>query len=260
MGATRSAWNNRRGGASGVFGSSSAHAGVYGSSGSTGVIGDARTGQTGVEGVGSWAGVYGHVDYANPNADGAGVFGAAAVDIGNWESYTGRAGVFVGPVDVIGDLTVTGNQVVWGTKSAAAKHSDGTHRLLYCVESPESVFEDFGEARLVKGRAKLRLDRDFAALADMRHYHVFVTPYGDCNGLYVCNRNRNSFEVREQGGGTSAVRFSYRVVAKRKHVTVKRFQKITAPKRPKIPPPLAPPEADLGALGKAASGAAKRRR
>jgi hypothetical protein len=244
----------------GVFGSSSSHTGVYGSSRTTGVIGDGRAGQTGVEGVGSWAGVYGHVDFSNPNADGAGVFGAAAVDVDNWESYTGRAGVFVGPVDVMGDLTVTGNQVVWGTKSAAAKHTDGTHRLLYCVESPESQFEDFGEARLVKGRAKIRLDRDFAAVADTRHYHVFLTPYGDSNGLYVFNRNRNGFEVREQGGGTSAVRFSYRVVAKRKHVTLKRFQRITLPKKPKIPTPLVRPEMDLGTLGTRRSSSAKSKR
>lgn len=219
----------------GVLGSSHAHAGVYGNSGTTGVIGDGRAGQTGVEGVGSWAGVYGHVDFHNPNPDGAGVFGAAAVDVDNWESYTGRAGVFVGPVDVMGDVTVTGNWVAWGTKSAAAKHSDGTHRLLYCIESPENQFEDFGEAKLVRGRAKVRLDRDFAAVADTRRYHVFLTPYGDSNGLYVSSRNRNGFEVREQGGGTSGVRFSYRVVAKRKHVTVKRFQKIAPPKKPKLP-------------------------
>jgi hypothetical protein len=248
------------GNAVGVLGFADSQAGVYGSSRTTGVVGDGRTGQTGVEGVGSWAGVYGHVDFGNPNAGGAGVFGAAAVDLDNWESYTGRAGVFVGPVDVMGDLTVTGNQVVWGTKSAAAKHTDGTHRLLYCVESPESQFEDFGEARLVKGRAKIRFDRDFAAVADTRHYHVFLTPYGDSNGLYVFNRNRNGFEVREQGGGTSAVRFSYRVVAKRKHVTVKRFQKITLPKKPKIPTPLVRPEMDLGTLGTRASGSANSKR
>ncbi len=232
----------------GVLGSSSSHTGVYGSSRTTGVIGDGRAGQTGVEGVGSWAGVYGHVDYGNPNPDGAGVFGAAAVDTDDWESYTGRAGVFVGPVDVIGDLTVTGNQVVWGTKSAAARHTDGTHRLLYCVESPESQFEDFGEARLAKGRAKVKLDRDFAAVADTRHYHVFLTAYGDSNGLYVANRTTQGFEVREQGGGTSGVRFSYRIVAKRKHVTTRRFQKVKPPKRPKIPASMARPDIDLDSL------------
>jgi hypothetical protein len=229
----------------GVLGTARAHAGVFGSSGTTGVIGDGTAGQTGVEGVGSWAGVYGHVDFKNPNADGAGVFGAAAIDLGHPENTVGRAGVFVGPVDVIGDLTVTGNQVVWGTKSAAARHTDGTHRLLYCVESPESQFEDFGEAKLVKGRAQVRLDRDFAAVADTRHYHVFLTPYGDSNGLYVSNRNRQSFQVREQGGGTSGLRFSYRIVAKRRNVAAKRFQKVTRPKVPKLPASLPQPSVDV---------------
>jgi hypothetical protein len=244
----------------GVFGTANASAGVFGSSGTTGVVGDGTAGQTGVEGIGSWAGVYGHVDYKNPNPDGAGVFGAAAVNVPDWESYTGRAGVFVGPVDVIGNLTVTGDQVVWGTKSAAAKHTDGTHRLLYCVESPESQFEDFGEARLVRGRAKIRLDRDFAAVADTRQYHVFITPYGDSNGLYVSGRNRNGFDVREQGGGTSSLRFSYRIVAKRRDVAVKRFRKVARPVRPKMPSELKRPEMDLKTFGADAGKSTKRRR
>ncbi len=232
----------------GVFGSSSAHCGVYGWSQTTGVIGDGKSGQCGVEGFGNSYGVYGHVNYSNPNPDGIGVFGVAGIDLDNLDSYTGRAGVFVGPVEVHADLTVLGNQVVWGTKSAAAKHTDGSYRLLYCVESAESQFEDFGEARLSKGRAKVRLDRDFAAVADTRHYHVFLTAYGDSNGLYVANRTAQGFEVREQGGGTSGVRFSYRVVAKRKHVTTKRFQKIKMPTKPKLPASMAPPETDVESL------------
>jgi len=228
----------------GVLGHADA-AGVYGRSRTTGVIGDGNAGQCGVEGFGNLYGVYGHVNYANPNPEGAGVFGAAAIDLANPDNPVGRAGAFVGPVDVIGNLTVTGNQVVWGTKSAAAKHADGSHRLLYCLESPESQFEEFGEARLVKGSAEVRLDRDFAAVADTRHYHVFLTPYGDSKGLYVSGRNRHGFKVREQGGGTSGLRFSYRVVAKRKNVAGKRFQKVTLPKKPKIPALSVPPKIEM---------------
>ena len=240
----------------GVFGNSNAHAGVYGSSGTTGVIGNGNAGQCGVEGFGNSYGVYGHVNYANPNADGIGVFGAAAITLGDPDNPVGRAGAFVGPVDVIGNLTVTGNLVVWGTgKAAAARHTDGTHRLLYCTESPESQFEDFGEAKLVKGRAQVRLDRDFAAVADMRHYHVFLTPYGDSKGLYVSGRNRQSFQVREQGSGASSLGFSYRIVARRKDATTKRFQKVTAPKIPKIAKPPARPEIDVKSL----TGRRKRR-
>ena len=91
-------------------------------------------------------------------------------------------------------------------------------------------------------------DRDFAAVADTRHYHVFLTAYGDSNGLYVTNRNAQGFEVREQGGGTSGVSFAYRVVAKRKHVTTKRFQKIKKPARPKLPASMVAPETDVESL------------
>jgi hypothetical protein len=243
----------------GVLGSADA-VGVFGRSRTTGVVGDASAGQHGVEGVGSLAGVYGHVDFANPNPDGAGVLGAAAADLQDLDKYTGRAGVFVGPVDVIGKLTVTGDQVVWGAKSAAAKHTDGSHRLLYCVESPESQFEDFGEARLVGGAANVKLDRDFAAVADLSQYHVFLTPYGDSNGLYVANRSRSGFQVREQGGGKSSVAFSYRVVAKRRHVATKRFQKVTPPNRPKLATAVDHLETASGALGASGSRSRKQKR
>jgi hypothetical protein len=237
----------------GVLGTATAHAGVYGAA-PIGVVGDGSGGWVGVEGIsGSQYGVYGHVDYKSPSDSMVGVFGAAAVDLGGGNPV-GRAGVFVGPVDIVdGDLRLDGNLVLWGTKSVAAKHTDGTHRLLYCVESPESQFEDFGEAQLVKGAAKVKLDRDFAGVADTRHYHVFLTPYGDSKGLYVSARSRNGFVVREQGGGKSRLRFSYRVVAKRKHVATKRFQKVTRPKTPKLPTSLQRPDIDIQS-GKAAAG------
>jgi hypothetical protein len=98
---------------------------------------------------------------------------------------------------------------------------------------------------LVKGKAEVRLDRDFIAVADTRHYHVFLTPYGDSNGLYVVTRRATGFQVREQGGGKATLAFSYRIVAKRKHAVTKRFSKTSAPKKPKLPVDLAPPQVDL---------------
>jgi hypothetical protein len=56
---------------------------------------------------------------------------------------------------------------------------------------------------------------------------VFLTPEGDCQGLYVKSKGPKSFEVRELQEGTSGVRFSYRIVGKRKDITAhKRFGKI----------------------------------
>jgi hypothetical protein len=60
-------------------------------------------------------------------------------------------------------------------------------------------------------------------------YHVFLTPCGDSNGLYVTRRSATGFEVREQKKGTSSLRFSYRVVAKRKDIAGKRLAKVMLP-------------------------------
>ncbi len=108
------------------------------------------------------------------------------------------------------------------------------------MESPESWFEDFGEGKLVNGKAEVKLDPDFAAVVKTKHYHVFVTPYGDSHGLYVAKRTDTGFEVREQQGGKSSVEFSYRVVAKRKDIAGERLKKFSLPPAP--PKPTKKPE------------------
>ena len=87
---------------------------------------------------------------------------------------------------------------VSGSKSAAVPFADGSHRRLYCMESPECWFEDFGEAKLVKGKAQIKLPRDFAAVINVNSYHVFLTPYGPSNGLYVSKRTRQGFVVESK--------------------------------------------------------------
>jgi len=47
-------------------------------------------------------------------------------------------------------------------------------------------------------------------------YHVFLTPNGDCKGLYVAQKSPASFEVHEMGGGASNIAFDYRIMARRK--------------------------------------------
>jgi hypothetical protein len=91
------------------------------------------------------------------------------------------------------------------------------------IESPEAWFEDFGETKLVKGTAHVSLDPDFAETVDTQSYHVFITPYGDCGGLYVSNRTRAGFDVTEHGVGNSEVTFSWRVVATPKGAKKRRF-------------------------------------
>jgi hypothetical protein len=84
------------------------------------------------------------------------------------------------------------------------------------MESPEVWFEDFGSETLVNGVAKVGLEPLFAKTVNATvDYHVFLTPLGDCQGLYIASKGPDSFEVRELGGGASNIAFDYRIVAKR---------------------------------------------
>src|SRR5262245_13329739 len=103
-------------------------------------------------------------------------------------------------------------------KNAVVPFPDGTQRVLDCMESPRHWFEDFGTARLKRGRATVKLDGDFAKVIKAGDYHVFMTPEGDCGGLYVRGKKTASFEVRELNGGKSSVAFSYRIVGQRKDI------------------------------------------
>jgi hypothetical protein len=58
-------------------------------------------------------------------------------------------------------------------------------------------------------------------------FHVFLTPGGDCKGLYVTNKTANSFEVHELGGGTTSIPFDYKTVAKRRGHETERLVDVT---------------------------------
>jgi hypothetical protein len=208
-------------GSTGVQGNASGQSstGVLGqvdASGQQGVLGQ---GPRGVKGIGTGAdsiGVWGEgrrgVLGVATSVDGVGVYGAA---------LGGGTGVLC-----------AGNFVATGTKSAAVPHPDGSHRLLYCMESPECWFEDFGRGALAGGNASVTLDPDFVAVVNTVDYHVFLTPEGDSGGLYVSSRSATGFTVNEQKGGTSSLGFSYRVVARRKDVEAGRLAKHTLPALP----------------------------
>lgn len=120
-------------------------------------------------------------------------------------------------VDANGNLNISGNLVVSGTKSSTATLQNGHEVALYAVESPENWFEDFGSAELKGGAAWVPLDASFAGATNASvTYHVFLTANGDSNGLYVARKTTTGFEVREHGGGGSSVAFDYRIVVRRR--------------------------------------------
>jgi hypothetical protein len=109
-----------------------------------------------------------------------------------------------------------GNTTAKGTKSAAVALASGAMVKVFSTESPEVWFEDYGFGQLNSGSARVTIDPSFVQTASMIGYHVFVTPKGDCKGLYVTNEANGTFEVRELGGGQSSIEFDYRIVAHRK--------------------------------------------
>jgi hypothetical protein len=132
-------------------------------------------------------------------------------------------------------VSITGDFQASGLKSAVVKHKDGTLRKVYCLESAEPFFEDYGEEDLKNGFASVSIDPDFAPIVKKDDYHVFLTPYGESQGLYVSARTPGGFQVREQGGGKSNLRFSYRILARRGDVPNVRLQKAQLPEPPKAP-------------------------
>ena len=148
--------------------------------------------------------------YAGGAIPGGG-FDAAILGLGNALAFT-YAGYF------------DGDYLATGVKNASVGTSKG-NQLLYCTESPEVWFEDIGSGQLVDGRVTIDLDPLFleTVLIDEEHpMHVFISVYGECNDVYVLP-DTSSFEVIEKNQGTSNIKFSYRVMAKRLHYADHRF-------------------------------------
>jgi hypothetical protein len=121
-------------------------------------------------------------------------------------------------LDHNGDLRISGRIFTSGScGSGCAIGRDGsTHRVSsYAPTQTVPSIDDFGEAQLVGGHAYVKMSADFANVVDQHaNYLVFITPEGDSRGLYVTDKTRTGFIVRENQGGTSTLAFSYRIVAK----------------------------------------------
>lgn len=182
---------------------------------------------------------HGLVGFSSATDGHAGLIGYASASGGIGLKGEGPGGAFGGGLAGVfnGDVAINGALRVYGSpKNAAVKHPDGTHRLLYCVESPESWFEDFGRATLAGGKAEVKLDPDFAALIHTDDYHVFPVSHDAASkGLAVTAHRPDGFTVQEHGGGASGGKFSYRIVARRKDIKGERLAKVAPP--PTLPPP-----------------------
>jgi hypothetical protein len=229
----------------GVFAQSRTNVGVYAASGSSYAVLGASSGAHGVTGTTSAAGYAGLIGQASANNT-TGLVGTVS---------PGLTGAYA--AQFTGTVLVNGAVVVGGGKSAAAKHKDGTHRLLYCVEAPDSWFEDFGTGTLVNGKAEIRLDPEFLGVVDTSQMHVFLTSRDESHHLAVTAQGKDGFAVAASASAEAHARgvkasdlsgtFSYRVVAKRGDIATPRLAKFTFPEIkgvtvPPVPPAPEPPK------------------
>ncbi len=240
----------------GAFGDSASGSGVAGNSSSgAGVFGASVTGN-GVQGI-STGGLYGvRGDSGAPGGPvgAAGLLGVAlapnAIAFGSVVAGGATiAGYFNGDVKIIGNYSAT------GTKSAAVKDKKtGEYRAMYCTESPESWFEDFGTGTITNGNASVTIDPQFAQFVHLNDYHVFITEHGGTHHhLSVQDKTPTGFtvsadrEIASLKGKKAADlngTFDWRLVAKRADVKAERMAKVDFPdfkvdltKKPNAPKP-----------------------
>ena len=91
-------------------------------------------------------------------------------------------------------------------------------RVLFSPEAPEILFEDYGTAELVNGEVYVPIDeilKESLYIDDKHPLKVFIQLEGDCNGVFVTEKSKNGFKVKELANGTSNTKFSWHIVANR---------------------------------------------
>jgi hypothetical protein len=126
-------------------------------------------------------------------------------------------------------INQTGNLSCTGQVKTLVSTNDGARQLeTYSVQSSENWVEDYGSGQLQNGSATIQIEPAFAQTVNTGvEFHVFLTPGGDCKGLYVTNKTNGSFEVHELGGGASTIPFDYKIVAKRSGMEAQRLVDVT---------------------------------
>jgi hypothetical protein len=151
-----------------------------------------------------------------------------AMYVGNFYNGNSTVATLTGEA---GGCTFFGNGDVLceGKISSAVKLKDEDRSVkTYSVQSTENWYEDAGSAQLVNGVVHVQLEATFGQTVNTGvEYHVFLTPGGDSEGLYVTNKTAQGFDVHEQHGGHSNIAFDYRIMAKRAGHENERLEDVT---------------------------------
>lgn len=152
----------------------------------------------GVRGEGGYRGVHGVSTHTSGSYATYGVYGEASGAAVNWGVYAS------------GDMGCS------GTKSAVVRTEEGP-KAVYCMESPEVWFEDFGSGEIQNGQAVVRLAGDFlqtVVIGEEHPFKVFVTPKARLGDWWIEDGTRDFRLVAPDA--PNGARFDYRVVAKRR--------------------------------------------
>ncbi|MBI2071393.1 MAG: hypothetical protein HYT79_12460 [Elusimicrobia bacterium] len=157
--------------------------------------------------------------------------GSASHSDGLVHIASNRASLFVGPIpadflglpteklDVNGNAKFRGNIFVSGTKSFVMDHPTNPDKqiIYYALEGPEAGTFARGTSQLTNGQAVIQLPDHFGFVTSQNApLTVQVTPWEECNGLYVAQRDTSRIIVKELKGGTSNIKFDYLVQGIRK--------------------------------------------
>lgn len=160
------------------------------------------------------------------SGQGIGILGVANLDADASTDHTGglfltRNGNSIRAITAVAaDVNGTVYKIVGhGTVSTLVNDTENNLRIMHAPETPEALFQDYGEGQLINGSAIIKIDPIFSnnIVVDNKHpLRVFIQLKGDCKGTYVTNETINGFEVKELQGGTSNVKFSWSITANRK--------------------------------------------
>ena len=103
-----------------------------------------------------------------------------------------------------------------GTNSTIIKTPTGEKVIMSSPESPDIMFQDFGSGNLINGEAIIIFDEIFSYnihVDEKFPLRVIIQLEGDCNGVYVTEKTKNGFKVKELQNGNSNVSFTWFVSA-----------------------------------------------
>ncbi|MGE5352407.1 MAG: hypothetical protein ACM3P0_10010 [Acidobacteriota bacterium] len=161
-----------------------------------------------------------------------------------WGGYFEASGAPDSYAFVGGSLGKTGYGILTsGVNGVMVKDGKGENRVMFNPASPEVVLEDYGTGQLERGFAHVSMDSLFSrtiTVDDVNPVKVFVQVEGDCNGVFVTNKTKEGFDVKELKGGRSHVTFSWHAVATRGNMLspdgkVEDFSSLRFPMGPKKP-------------------------